>query len=126
MTETVAIIGASKNSSRFSHKAQIALAERGHIPVPVNPKYDRIDGIRCYPDLTSFPGRIDTVTIYVKPVILRSLTEDIIQVKPVRVIFNPGSECDDVSVRLRSSGIEVQNACTLVLLNTAQFTCSSQ
>jgi hypothetical protein len=125
MTETVAILGASINPNRFSHKAQLALAEYGHNPVPVNPKYDNIDGIQCYPNLVSFPGRIDTITIYVKSSILRAMTEEVIQVHPKRVIFNPGAECKDVSTRLKSAGIEVQNACTLVLLKTSQFISSS-
>ncbi len=124
MTETVAILGASKNTGRFSYKAQRVLAEKGHIPVPVNPRYGQIDGIQCYPNLAAFPGSIDTVTVYVKPVILRDLIEDLIQAQPGRVIFNPGAECDDVSASLRSVGIAVQNACTLVLLNTSQFSLS--
>ena len=125
MTETVVILGASINPNRFSHKAQVALAENGYIPVPVNPKYDQIDGVQCYPNLASFPGSIDTITIYVKSSILRAMTEEIIQVHPKRVIFNPGAECKDVSTRLKSAGIEVQNACTLVLLKTSQFISSN-
>jgi len=125
MAETVVILGASINPNRFSHKAQVALAENGYIPVPVNPKYDQIDGVQCYPNLASFPGSIDTITIYVKSSILRAMTEEIIQVHPKRVIFNPGAECKDVSTRLKSAGIEVQNACTLVLLKTSQFISSN-
>jgi len=125
MAETVVILGASINPYRFSHKAQVALAENRHIPVPVNPKYDQIDGVQCYPNLASFPGSIDTITIYVKSSILRAMTEEIIQVHPKRIIFNPGAECKDVSTRLKSAGIEVQNACTLVLLKTSQFISSN-
>jgi predicted CoA-binding protein len=99
--------------------------EKGHTVVPVNPRYDRIDGIQCYPALKSLKCNIDTITIYVKPAILRNMADDIIRAKPGRVIFNPGAECRDVSARLESAGIKVQNACTLVLLNTSQFTFSS-
>jgi len=122
MTETVAILGASINPNRFSYKTQAALIEKGHTAVPVNPKYDQIAGIRCYPDLNSFQGNIDTITIYVKPGILNSMAEDIIHIHPRRVIFNPGAESQEVSSRLESAGIRVQNACTLVLLNTSRFT----
>jgi len=122
MIETVAILGASINPNRYSYKTQAALIEKGHTPVPINPKYDQIAGIQCHPDLKSFQGNIDTITIYVKPGILSSMTEDIIHIHPRRVIFNPGAECQEVSTRLESAGIKVQNACTLVLLNTSQFT----
>jgi hypothetical protein len=122
MSETVVILGASTNPRRFSHKAQLALIENGHTPVLVNPKYDRIDGIACYPDLKDLPYKIDTITIYLNPDILREMSEDILHVHPRRVIFNPGAECPEVATRLKSAGIRVQNACTLVLLNTAHFT----
>ena len=121
MTETVAILGASAKPARYAHKAQLALLENGHTPVPVNPAYDRIDGVRCFPDLKSVPGTVDTITVYVRPAILDAMTEDIIDVRPKRVIFNPGAENGYVSTRLESAGIRVQNACTLVLLSTSRF-----
>jgi len=122
MSETVAILGASTNPNRYSHKAQLALLENGHTPVPVNPRYDQIDGIQCYPDLKSIPGGVDTITVYVRPGIIIPMTGDIIDIHPKRVIFNPGAESRAVAARLESVGIAVQNACTLVLLNTAHFT----
>ena len=121
MSETVVILGASTKPNRYAYKAQLALIENGHTPVLVNPKYDQVDGIRCYPELESIERDIDTITVYVRPSILRTMTNDIIDANPVRVIFNPGSECRDVAIRLESAGIKVENACTLVLLNTSTF-----
>ena len=121
MSETVAILGASTDPARFSYKAQLALLAHGHTPVPVNPKYGLIDGIPCYPDLKSITIDIDTVTVYVRPGILSSMAEDLIDIHPKRVIFNPGSESRTASARLESAGIRVQNACTLVLLANHRF-----
>ena len=121
MTETVAILGASTNPARFAYKAQLALLAHGHTPVPVNPKYGQVDGITCYPDLASFGGVIDTVTVYVRPAIVETMTEELLRIRPARVIFNPGSESRTVSARLDSAGIRVQNACTLVLLDSHRF-----
>ena len=121
MTETVVILGASTNPVRYSYRAQLALLEKGHTPIPVNPRYDQIDGIRCFRDIKSINTKIDTITIYVRPDILRPMIDDIIYAKPRRVIFNPGSESNEASERFKSAGITVQNACTLVLLNTSSF-----
>ena len=121
MPETVVILGASAKPARYAYRAQLALLEHGHTPLPVNPRYDHIDGLRCYPDLNSLPGNIDTVTVYVNPRILRTMSEDIVLVRPARVIFNPGSECREIEDRLESAGITVQLACTLVLLDNARF-----
>lgn len=121
MQETVAILGASSKHDRYSYKAQVALIDNGHIPVPINPRYDQVDGVQCFPNLKAAPVDIDTITIYVRPDILSSMIDDIIECHPKRVIFNPGSESRAVAGRLESAGINVQNACTLVLLNTSSF-----
>ena len=120
-TETVAVLGASPDPDRYSHKAQRALAAKGHNPVPVNPVYDEVDGMTCYPDLPSCPEKIDTVTVYVKPKILAELVEDILAVRPKRVIFNPGAECSAAETMLEKEGIQVREACTLVLLHSGRF-----
>jgi hypothetical protein len=41
--------------------------------------------------------------------------------KPKRVIFNPGTENHEFEQLLKSHGIEVEIACTLVLLGTGQY-----
>ena len=121
MPETVAILGASRNPARYSYRAQLVLQENDHTPLPINPRYDQIDGIPCFPDVKSINRNIDTITIYVRPDILKPMINDIIHAKPGRVIFNPGSESVEASTRFESAGITVQNACTLVLLNTSSF-----
>ena len=121
MSEIVAILGASTNPRRYSHQAQQSLLENGHVPLPVNPKYDQIDGVRCYPDLQSIKLDIDTITVYVRADILITMADDLVQARPKRVIFNPGAESATVAARLESEGIRVQNACTLILLNTSSF-----
>jgi predicted CoA-binding protein len=121
MPETVIILGASPNRNRFSHKAQLALLANGHTPVPVNPRYEQIDGIQCYPGVRSVQQDIDTVTIYVRADILETMIEDIVHISPKRVIFNPGAESREAANRFESVGIRVQNACTLVLLNIGEY-----
>jgi predicted CoA-binding protein len=121
MPEVVAILGASKDKSRYAYKAQIALIDNAHTVVPINPKYDMLNGIRCYPNLASYSHKIDTVTAYVRAAILSSLVNDIIQASPDRVILNPGTEDSKVIEKLQTAGIQVEAACTLVLLRTSQF-----
>lgn len=67
------------------------------------------------------PGEADTITVYVNPSVSSGLEEAFLRARPRRVIFNPGAENPDLADRLREAGIEVEEACTLVLLNTGQF-----
>lgn len=120
--ETVAIIGASPKPERYSNKAQKMLSEYGHIPKPISPIHKEIEGTKAYRSLRDIPEKVDTVTMYVAPKHqFPELIDDIIEASPRRVIFNPGAENQTVYDRLRGQGIEVLEACTLVLLRTHQF-----
>lgn len=121
MTENVAILGATDNPSKYAYRALKMLREQGHNVLPVNPTKDTIEGIRVYPSLRDVPEPVDTVTIYMRPERWKSLMEDIVAVKPKRVIMNPGTESADLAKRLEGQGITVIRGCTLVLLTTGQF-----
>ncbi|MDW3095006.1 MAG: CoA-binding protein [Gammaproteobacteria bacterium] len=121
MSEAVAILGASNQHYRHAYKAQLSLISNGHTAVPINPKYDIIDGIQCHPDLASCSHKIDTITVYVRPFILSNLVADIIESSPGRVILNPGTEDSNIIKQLQKADILVEVACTLVLLRTSEF-----
>lgn len=119
--ENVAVVGASPKADRYSHKALILLAECGYNPIPVAPAKQEILGRKVYPALAAVPERIDTVTMYVGPAHQSTVLDDMVRTKPRRVIFNPGSENPGEYERLKAAGIEVLEACTLILLRTKQF-----
>lgn len=120
-SQRVVIVGASDKPDRYSHRAQLLLAKHGHEVVPVHPKLASINGVFVVPDLSQVTGAVDTVTMYVGPAISKDLADKLIAVKPRRVIFNPGSENPELQEKLSAAGIEVEEACTLVMLNTDQF-----
>lgn len=121
MPETVAVLGASPNPDRYAHKAMTALAAHGHTVIPVNPNHDHIDGQPCHPTLAHVDPPLDTITVYLRPDILRRVLDDIAAARPARVILNPGTEDEDAARRLTAAGIHVQTACTLVLLRSGQY-----
>lgn len=119
--ETVAIMGASARPERYAHKAMKMLLEYGHRPLPINPAYEAILDQPCYPNLSAAPGPIDTVTLYLSAERSDPLVEEIVRTKPRRIIMNPGAENRSLADRAKDAGIEVMEACTLVLLRTGQF-----
>ncbi len=121
MSENVAILGATDEPTKYANMAQHNLQEAGHTVFPVNPNKDTVDGLKVYHRLEDIPEKIDTVTVYVRPSVLQSLTDDILAVHPRRVIMNPGTENEQVAEVLEEHGVEVVHACTLVLLHTGQF-----
>lgn len=122
--EVVAVLGASSDSSRYAFKAMQLLKEYGHAPIPVHPRETEVLGYKVVANIRELirqGKKIDTLTMYVNPALSSKYQQDIIDLKPTRVIFNPGSENPDLEKALVENGIKVEEACTLVLLRTNQY-----
>ncbi|HUV30881.1 MAG TPA: CoA-binding protein [Acidobacteriota bacterium] len=117
----VAVLGATPKEDRYSYKAVKLLVEHGHTPVPVHPAGHEVLGITALKSLDDIIEPVDTLTIYVNPGVSSDELDRILRLTPRRVIFNPGAENPQLQEKLRAAGIEVVEACTLVLLNTDQF-----
>ena len=117
----VAVLGASRKPERYSHKAVKLLAEEGHRPFPVHPGIREIDGLKAYRSLLDVEEPIDTVTVYVSAKTSSRVQDEIVACGAKRVILNPGAENAELGRRLSAIGVEVVEACTLVLLKTGQF-----
>ena len=117
----VAVLGASNKPARYSYQAVKLLAEKGHVVFPVHPAVAEIEGVPVFKRLADITALIHTITVYLAPERSVALVDEILSVRPQRVIFNPGAENADVAQRLKETGVEAMNACTLVLLKTNQF-----
>lgn len=121
MKQKVAILGASEKPERYSFLAFNMLQEYGHTPVPVSPKLKELKGIPVVSTVADIKTPIDTLTMYVGPEASAKMKNEILNLKPKRVIFNPGSENPELQEELKKNGVHVIEACTLVLLRTNQF-----
>ncbi len=119
--ETVAVLGASPKPDRYAYRAMQMLREHGHRAIPVNPAFDEILGDKCYRSIAEIPDTVDTVTMYLGKQRSDPLIGEIVKAKPRRIIMNPGAENGDLAAKAEAAGIEVDYACTLVLLQTGGF-----
>lgn len=117
----VAVLGASPKEDRFSFKAVRMLKEYGFEPIPVHPAGHTVDGIPGVKSLEDITEPIDTVTMYIGPDKSGNELERIMQLRPRRVIFNPGAENEEIAYKLEAAGIEVVRNCTLVMLRSDLF-----
>ncbi len=118
---TTLILGASENPMRFSNRAQKKLSQYGHRVLLVNPKGGEIDGVPVLPSLHDVTENVDTITVYINPNYLANEIKPMIELKPRRVIFNPGSESHDASQHLSNNGIQVVEDCTLLMLDGNRY-----
>lgn len=119
--ERVAVLGASRKPERYSNKAVVLLKEHGHDVIPIHPLEERIEGLPVTHSLKDIPGKLDTLSVYIGPRHIGSLIEEIVGLKPGRVILNPGTESAELEAALASNEIPYLEACTLVMLKTGQF-----
>jgi hypothetical protein len=122
MSKKTVILGASTNPGRYSYLAAEMLTEYGHEVVPVGLKKGTVAGkelqdIRTWPKIAS----ADTVTLYIGPSHQGGLLAYITTLRPKRVIFNPGTENLELERALEKEGIQVMEACTLVMLRSGQY-----
>lgn len=120
-SEIVAVLGASPKPDRYAFRAMEMLRQHGHRAVPVNPTFEEVLGEKCYRSIADVAGPIDTVTMYLGKQRSDPLIGEIVGAKPRRIIMNPGAENDDLAAKAEAAGIEVDYACTLVLLQTGGF-----
>lgn len=117
---TTLVIGASNNTDRYANKAIRSLLAHKHQVVAISKEAGQESGIEFLKPLSPL-SNIDTVTLYVNPVLQQKYYDYIIDLKPRRVIFNPGTENDEFEQMLQDKGIEPVIACTLVLLSIGEY-----
>jgi predicted CoA-binding protein len=116
------ILGASNNSARFSYLAATRLHQKDLDFVPVGIKKGTVAG-KDILDIRQRPmiGEVDTITLYMNPHNQVPYYEYILQLNPRRIIFNPGTENEELAELARAHHIETIFSCTLIMLNRGTF-----
>ena len=114
------VLGASLNPSRYSNIAINRLVRYNQPVEAVGLKKGVVSGIDINTEREDFKN-IDTVTLYLNPKRQVEYYDYIVSLKPNRVIFNPGTENPEFFEILQKENIEVEVACTLVMLGTNQY-----
>lgn len=114
------VIGASENPDRYAYKATVMLHEYGHPTVLLGNKTGEILGQKIR---TEFPENepVDTVTLYIGPRLQPQYYDAIVKLQPKRIIFNPGTENEELAALAEQHGIEPVEGCTLVMLRSNSF-----
>ena len=115
------VVGASKNPERYSYKAIRSLISNGYPVLAYGLRNENVDGIAIQTDL-DFKEAIHTITMYVGPDRQAEIIPKLLELKPQRIIFNPGTENPIFIEKAIQQGIKTELACTLVLLSTGQYT----
>ena len=119
-TKTTLVLGASDNPARYSNLAINSLRRHQYPVVAVGLRKGQVADV----PLETSPEKIDnidTVTLYLNPANQRQYYDYLMNLKPKRIIFNPGTENRELADLALKNGIQPVEACTLVLLSTGQY-----
>lgn len=114
------VLGATTKPDRYAYKAINALVQKGHTVLAIGQNTGEVAGVKIYTKAIPVKN-IDTVTLYLNPSRQRDYYNYIIEAKPKRVVFNPGTENPELYQLLELNNIKAEVACTLVLLATNQY-----
>ncbi len=115
MQKKTLVLGASLKSERYSNIAIHRLTEKDIETVAIGLRKGKIKHVSIEKEKISFKD-IHTVTLYLNAKRQQDYYQYIINLKPKRVIFNPGTENPEFYAILKKNDIEAEIACTLVLL----------
>lgn len=114
------VLGASENPSRYSNMAIKKLLTNDQSVVAIGQKEGEVEGVKIQTKQVPFTN-VHTVTLYLNPQRQRDYYNYIVGLQPKRVIFNPGTENPEFYQLLKLNNIQVEIACTLVLLSMKQY-----
>ena len=114
------VLGASDNPSRYSFLAMRKLASHGHPVVAIGRKSGKVGDVSIQTEQLQVDN-VDTVTLYLNPTNQKPYIDYVLGLNPKRIIFNPGTENDELIQKAKAKGIEPVIGCTLVMLSVGTY-----
>ena len=87
-----AVVGASRNPTKYGHQVYRDLKEAGYEVYPVNPNAEEVLGDKCYPGIESLPVKPDVVDVVVSPKVTEKIVKTCRRLGIGKVWMQPGSE----------------------------------
>ena len=114
------VFGASLKSERYSNIAIKALRRNGHRTFGIGLRSGTVVDVELLTGHPALDG-IHTITMYMGEKRQKEHESYLLSLSPKRIIFNPGAENPGFYSEAKALGIEVINACTLVMLATGDY-----
>lgn len=114
------VLGASPNEDRFSYKAIVSLRKHNYEVIAIGKRMGIVADVEIIQH-TPFIEDVHTIAIYLSPKNQKEYYNYILSLNPKRIIFNPGTENEELLKIAQNKGIEVVERCILIMLSTNQY-----
>lgn len=113
--KTIAVVGISDNPTRASYGVSAVMQQNGFKIIPVNPKYETVLGMQCYPDLNSVEEKIDIVNVFRRPEYVPTVVEQVLKTQAQVLWLQLGVGHRQAEEMARNAGLTVvSNRCIKV------------
>lgn len=108
-TRTIAVVGASPDVARPSHRVMAFLQSRGYRTLPVNPRAagTTILGVPCVARLEDIDEPVDLVDIFRMPSAVPGIVDSAIRIGAKAVWMQLGIRHDEAAKQATAAGLEV-------------------
>jgi predicted CoA-binding protein len=111
-----AVVGVSTDHKKFGYIIWRNLQKKGYDVYPVNPRYDTIEGERCYRSLAEVADRVDVVDVVVPPQVTEQIVRQCAELGLTRVWLQPGAESEEAIRFAEEHGVRVvHHVCAMAL-----------
>jgi uncharacterized protein len=119
-TKKTIVLGASSNPARYSYLAVQRLRAHNHPVTAIGRRVGQVADVNITKDHL-LENDVDTITLYLNPKNQVEYYDYILNLHPKRIIFNPGTENEELMQKAKENHIKPVIACTLVMLGTGQY-----
>ncbi len=100
-----AIIGVSKDETKYSYEVYQTMLNYGYTVFPVNPRYNEIAGSVCYPSLDALPQKPEVVMLIMAPHNIENILSSVLSIKDAILWFPPECFSNDIIEKVQKAAI---------------------
>lgn len=114
-----AVVGASRDRSKYGNKVLRAYLQNGRQVYPINPNSEEVEGLESYPDLASVPEPLHGISVITQPEITERVVEEAATLGIQNIWLQPGAESEAAVRRAEELGLNLiaGGPCALVTLH---------
>ena len=116
---TIGFVGANINKEKWGYRKYKEIKNAGFKVYPVNPKYDKVDGDKCFPNLKSLIKFLHKKPDFIITIVPSKVTEKTVEQCKIfgidKIWMQPGSESEKAMKFCKDNDIEVVHGICIVV-----------
>jgi predicted CoA-binding protein len=116
--EAFAVVGASRDRSKYGNKVLRCYQQHGREVYPINPTAAEVEGLKAYPSLAALPVKVKAISVITPPTATEAVVKQAAAAGVTHIWMQPGAESKDAIRAAEALGLSViaGGPCLLVVM----------